>query len=83
MRNEINKFKDFLNENSEEKLNISDVMKRINTLMDELNDINKELDKSEDEMERLINDGWDYIKLVGRKNTIQKAFDVIGIKYVS
>lgn len=71
-----------LNEASE-NLNISDVMKRINTLMDELNNINKELDKSEDEIERLINDGWDYIKLVGRKNTIEKAFDIIGIKYVS
>jgi hypothetical protein len=71
-----------LNEASE-NLNISDVMKHINSLMDELNDINKELDKSEDEMERLINDGWDYIKFVGRKNTIEKAFDVIGIKYVS
>jgi hypothetical protein len=28
MRKEINKFKDFLNENSEEKLNISDVSSR-------------------------------------------------------
>ena len=71
-----------LNEASE-NLNISDVMKRINTLMDELNDINKELDKPGDELERLIKDGWDYIKLVGRKNTIEKAFDVIGIKYGS
>ena len=29
MRKEINKFKEFLNENSEEKLNISDVIHRI------------------------------------------------------
>jgi hypothetical protein len=34
-------------------------------------------------MEELMNNGWDYINLIGRKNEIEKAFDVIGLKYVS
>ena len=71
-----------LNEASE-NLNISDVMKRIYLLVDEHNQLKIELDKSEEEMDELINNGWDYIKLIGRKNEIEKAFDVIGLKYVS
>jgi rRNA processing protein Krr1/Pno1 len=68
---------------SEENLNISDVMKRIYLLVEEHNQLKIELDKSEEEMEELIDNGWDYIKLIGRKNEIEKAFDVIGLKYVS
>jgi rRNA processing protein Krr1/Pno1 len=71
-----------LNE-AQENLNISDVMKRIYLLVEEHNQLKVELDKSEEEMEELINNGWDYIKLIGRKNEIEKAFDVIGLKYVS
>ena len=71
-----------LNE-GQENLNISDVMKRIYLLVEEHNQLKVELDKSEEEMEELINNGWDYIKLIGRKNEIEKAFDVIGLKYVS
>jgi len=65
------------------ELNISDVMKRIYLLVEEHNQLKIELDKSEEEMEELIDNGWDYIKLIGRKNEIEKAFDVIGLKYVS
>jgi rRNA processing protein Krr1/Pno1 len=67
----------------QENLNISDVMKRIYLLVDEHNKLKIELDKSEEEMEELMNNGWDYINLIGRKNEIEKAFDVIGLKYVS
>jgi rRNA processing protein Krr1/Pno1 len=67
----------------QENLNISDVMKRIYLLVEEHNQLKIELDKSEEEMEELIDNGWDYIKLIGRKNEIEKAFDVIGLKYVS
>jgi rRNA processing protein Krr1/Pno1 len=69
--------------NPYEKVNISDVMKRIYLLVEEHNQLKVELDKSEEEVEELINNGWDYIKLIGRKNEIEKAFDVIGLKYVS
>jgi rRNA processing protein Krr1/Pno1 len=80
IREHIDKFNKFrLSEN----LNISDVMKRIYLLVEEHNQLKIELDKSEEEMEELIDNGWDYIKLIGRKNEIEKAFDVIGLKYVS
>jgi hypothetical protein len=71
----------------ETKLNELDVMKRIYLLVDEHSKLKIELDNTdeltEEEMEELIDNGWDYVKRVGRKNEIEKAFDIIGLKYVS
>ena len=58
-------------------LNISDVMKRIYDLLDEHKNLKKEMDKSDEELD------YTWVSLSGRKNELEKAFDVLGIQYVS
>lgn len=62
MRKEINKFKDFLNENSEEKLNISDVIGSENYIKKisdeytklETSDVTEELKYTPSEIRHLV-----------------------------
>jgi conjugal transfer/entry exclusion protein len=62
---------------SEENLNISDVMNRIYDLLDEHKNLKKEMEKSDEEL------NYTWTKLSGRKLELEKVFQVLGIKYVS
>ena len=69
-----NRIKRF-NENSE--LNISDVMKRINSLLKEYEDLKRELSKDDNKLDH----NWP--TYVRRKDELENVFQILGIKYVS